>query len=405
MRRYLVLAALSFSAAVHALLVPEHLREVPLLGLLFVAGAILEAAILVALAVRPSRAAVAAAALTLVGMLAAYVPFVVLRLPGFPMTPEPLERVALLTKAAEVVGAAAAVTLWTHPSRLSRRLAPAAATIAISCLAAGVAAPPSLADAGGVERAVDIPGMAFSPDALPVLVGDTVTWTNHDGQTHTVTADDDAFDSGRLEPGARFSFTFTKPGVYRYHCEIHRFMHGEIHVYAVALIGPARSVPLGATVTLNGLVPRGVDVVGLEQHQADGSYAAAASAVPAADGSYSFRVVVSGPARYRVRAGDQLSGQVAVRPRPRVTLRARRVGARASISVGAAPDQAGAPVAVERYVRERYLWLPVRTRALDHDGHAAFSVPARAHGARFRAHLLHGRNGWGDATSVAATLP
>jgi plastocyanin len=380
-------------------------REEPLLGALFVVGAIVELAVAVLLVVRPSRPTVAAATLSLSAMLVAYLPFVLFRLPGFPMTPEPLERVALLTKAVELVGVAVGMTLWARPAPLSRRLAPAAATVLVACVAAAAAAPPSLAESAGEQRIVDIPGTFFSPDALPVLVGDTVTWTNHDRMTHTVTADHDEFDSERLEPGARFASTFVEAGVYRYHCRIHRFMHGEIDVYAVALLGPSRSVRLGSTVTLSGLVPRDVQSVSLEQQRANGSYEAVASATPAADGSFSFPLTVSGPSRFRARAGDQFSDPVAVRPQPLVTMRVRRVDGRATIAIAAEPDQPGAPVAVERYIQERYWWMPIRQSKLGADGRATLTVPVKAHGVRFRVHLLRGTNGWGDATSAAITVP
>jgi hypothetical protein len=221
--------------------------------------------------------------------------------------------------------------------------------------------------------------------------------------THTATSDD--FDSDRLAPGAHFSFTFTKPGVYRYHCSIHRFMHGEVHVYAVALIGPLRSVPLGSTVTLTGLAPGGVESVTLERQLPDGTYLTAASVAPAADGSFSFPVAVSEPARFRVRAGDQSSDPVALRPEPNLTISVRRTGDRANISAAAAPDQAGATIAVERYVRERYWWMPVRQAQLGASGRVSMTVPAKAHGIRFRAHLIRAKRGWGEAKSKAATLP
>jgi plastocyanin len=174
---------------------PEHVREEPLLGALFAIGATVELALAALLAARPGRAAITAATLSLGGMLVAYLPFVLFGLPGFPMTPEPLERVALLTKGVELAGLAVGVTLWARPVPLSRRLGPAAVTILVACVAAAAAAPPSLADSAGEQRSIDIPGTFFSPDALPVLVGDTVTWTNHDRMTHTVTADHDEFDS------------------------------------------------------------------------------------------------------------------------------------------------------------------------------------------------------------------
>lgn len=405
MRRYVLLGAIAFSAAVHGFLAPEHLHEEPLLGALFVAGSIVELALAVLLAVRPSRPAIAAATMTLGAMLVAYLPFVLVRVPGFPMTPEPLEHVALLTKGVELAGLVAGIALLAHPVPLRRRLAPAVATVVAACGVAAVAAPPSLAaESAGEKRAVDIPGTLFSPAALPVLVGDTVTWTNHDRMTHTVTEDRGEFDSARLEPGAHFSYTFVQPGVYRYHCRIHRFMHGEIDVYAVALLGPDRSVRLGSAVTLSGLAPGDVRSVGLEEQRADGSYEAVASTSPAPDGSFSFPITVSGPSSFRARAGEALSDPVAIRPQPLVTMRLRRVRGRASVAIAAKPDQAAAPVALERYLRERYLWMPVRRAELGADGRVTLTVPAKASGVRFRAHLLRGKNGWGDATSAAITL-
>jgi plastocyanin len=404
-KRYLLLAALAFSAAVHAFLSPEHLREEPLLGALFVVGAGVEVALVVLLVARPSRAAIAAATLSLGAMLVAYLPFVLLRLPGFPMTPEPLERVALLTKGVELAGLAVGTALCARPVPLSRRLAPAAASILVACVAAAVAAPPSLADSVGKQRTVDIPGTFYSPDALTVLVGDTVTWTNHDRMTHTVTADNGEFDSDRLEPGAHFAHTFAQAGVYRFHCRIHRFMHGEIDVYAIALLGPDRSLRLGSTVTLSGLAPGDVRSVKLEQQQADGSYEAVASASPAADGSFSFPINVSGPSLFRARADERLSDPVAVRPQPLVTMSLRRVGDRATVAIATEPDQTGAPIALERYIHERYWWMLIRRANLGVNSRVTLTVLLKAHGVRLRAHLLRGTNGWGDATSAAMSLP
>jgi len=78
------------------------------------------------------------------------------------------------------------------------------------------------------------PGISkgFGPDSVTVVIGvnNTVVWTNDDSQPHTVTANGQAFDSGYLAPGASFSYTFTKPGVYEYHCTYHPWMTGTVVV-------------------------------------------------------------------------------------------------------------------------------------------------------------------------------
>jgi len=80
--------------------------------------------------------------------------------------------------------------------------------------------------------AVDIANFAFNPGAIEVAVGDTVTWTNSDSAAHTATQlpSGSGFQSGTLDPGASYSFTFDTPGTYDYHCEFHAGMTGQVIV-------------------------------------------------------------------------------------------------------------------------------------------------------------------------------
>ncbi len=70
----------------------------------------------------------------------------------------------------------------------------------------------------------------FSNTNLQVLGGTTVTWVNDDTQVHTVTADDGSFDSGDLQPGQSFQFSFTVIGPHAYHCMHHSSMTGLVTV-------------------------------------------------------------------------------------------------------------------------------------------------------------------------------
>jgi hypothetical protein len=86
-------------------------------------------------------------------------------------------------------------------------------------------------------------------------------------------------------------------------------------------------------------------------------------------------------------------------------MRLRRVDGRATVAIAAEPNQAGAPIALERYIQERYRWMPLRRAKLSADGRVTLTARVKARGVRLRAHLLRGRNGWGEATSAAITLP
>ena len=70
----------------------------------------------------------------------------------------------------------------------------------------------------------------FSPASFTVSAGGTVSWYNGDTNTHSVTSDSGAFESGNLAPGARWSHTFAQPGTYAYHCTPHPLMTGTIVV-------------------------------------------------------------------------------------------------------------------------------------------------------------------------------
>jgi plastocyanin len=79
-------------------------------------------------------------------------------------------------------------------------------------------------------NAVSLANFTFSPATLPIKAGTTVTWTNNDSTTHTVTSDNGVFDSGSLAPGATFIYTFNNTGTFAYHCAIHTSMKGTIIV-------------------------------------------------------------------------------------------------------------------------------------------------------------------------------
>lgn len=71
------------------------------------------------------------------------------------------------------------------------------------------------------EVVVTIQNFAFSPNPLMIPVGTAVRFVNKDALAHTVTADDGSFDSGTLNQGQDFTFTFTKAGTFAYYCAFH----------------------------------------------------------------------------------------------------------------------------------------------------------------------------------------
>ncbi|MCL6106823.1 MAG: plastocyanin/azurin family copper-binding protein [Actinobacteria bacterium] len=73
----------------------------------------------------------------------------------------------------------------------------------------------------GHAASVSMTNYAFHPANLTVSRGTTVTWSNGTNIVHTVTADSGAFDSGNVNPGKSFSYTFDQAGTFPYHCTYH----------------------------------------------------------------------------------------------------------------------------------------------------------------------------------------
>lgn len=80
---------------------------------------------------------------------------------------------------------------------------------------------------------VENPNFGFELKDTTIAVGATVIWTNTGQSPHTVSANDNSFDSGIGTPlghNGTFTHTFTTAGDFSYRCKIHPSMQGTIHV-------------------------------------------------------------------------------------------------------------------------------------------------------------------------------
>lgn len=80
------------------------------------------------------------------------------------------------------------------------------------------------------DQTVEIVEFLYEPEDLTVAAGTTITWVNEDKATHTATAADGSFDTGRLEQGEEGEVTLTDPGTYEYVCGFHAFMRASVMV-------------------------------------------------------------------------------------------------------------------------------------------------------------------------------
>lgn len=125
--------------------------------------------------------------------------------------------------------AVAAATLLAGCGGSATTVAPAVAAKPANQQASPQSAP-TTAPVPVATNSVSIQNFDFSPVAVTVPAGTTVTWTNKDIEQHTVTARYKAFNSDALNNGTSFSWTFSTPGSYEYFCLIHPHMVGAVVV-------------------------------------------------------------------------------------------------------------------------------------------------------------------------------
>jgi plastocyanin len=235
---------------------------------------------------------------------------------------------------------------------------------------------------------VNVQFSAYGPSALDVLPGQTVKWTNVSIRTHTVTSDDGVFSSGDIESGARFEFTFSKPGIYRYHCTIHPGITGEVDVRPVILDGlPTAAVPVGTAVEFDGRVANVARRVLVQQRASGSSFTTVAEAKPKPDGSWTAMVNARTTGDFRAVSGSDTSETRRLLVSDRhVVVHATRTG----LDVTVTPAAPYAPFLVQVYLRERFGWWPVSRGELDYVSEAEVHVRRPA---RVRVVLVD-RDGW-----------
>jgi plastocyanin len=109
----------------------------------------------------------------------------------------------------------------------------AGALLLAACSSSGGGSGSSGSSAGATTatKSVTISNFMFSPMTASVAPGSTVSVTNKDSVTHTLTATGGQFNTGNIGPGQTKTFTApSKAGTYSYICNIHQYMMGTIVV-------------------------------------------------------------------------------------------------------------------------------------------------------------------------------
>ncbi len=100
----------------------------------------------------------------------------------------------------------------------------------IVALGVGLISAAAWAATAATPQPLDILHHKYLPPAVTVPKGTTVTWVNHDEDTHTVTSANGLFASAAIEPEQTFTHTFSEPGTYAYFCALHPLMKATITV-------------------------------------------------------------------------------------------------------------------------------------------------------------------------------
>jgi plastocyanin len=106
----------------------------------------------------------------------------------------------------------------------------AIAALALALAACGSSSKTPSSSPAGVSEQITIDS-SFNFATSPVKAGSTVTVKNNSSSQHTVTADTGKGFNVTVDGNQTATFTApSKPGTYKFHCNIHPFMHGTLTV-------------------------------------------------------------------------------------------------------------------------------------------------------------------------------
>jgi hypothetical protein len=215
----------------------------------------------------------------------------------------------------------------------------------------------------------------FVPSHLDVLAGDTVTWRNDSVRQHTVTANDESWDSGRLGARAVFRRRFDEPGRVGYFCRLH-VIAASLDVHSVLLEASHDPSNPGLARDLSG---RAAAEPGTElaiEADSGAGFRPAATVTVETDGSFHHAIAPRMTTRYRAVLGSQSSPPVTVVVMDRrVSVSARARGRRTVVRATVMPHSHNEPVVLQLRLPHRFGWWPVERARLDHSSRVRFSIP------------------------------
>ncbi|MEQ9620324.1 MAG: plastocyanin/azurin family copper-binding protein [Deltaproteobacteria bacterium] len=80
------------------------------------------------------------------------------------------------------------------------------------------------------EHVVEISNLRFIPKEIVVAPGDTIIWVNRDFVPHTVTANDESWDSGLIEAEGRWETVIKADMQEGYFCRYHPSMTAKLFI-------------------------------------------------------------------------------------------------------------------------------------------------------------------------------
>ena len=277
-----------------------------------------------------------------------------------------------------------------------------------------------LAPARAATFTVSITKTGFSPGALTIAVGDTVTWRNDDSTSHQIASKSASFTSPLIKPGETFSFTYKAAGRFSYQDETVKKNKGTVTVQgsptapiSLTATASATLVVYGRTVTLSGATSSkrvGETVTIFAQPFGTAALAAVGSATTEGGGSWSFivrpKLETVYEARWKPAATTASSSPVKVRVRPQVLFRVKGVNGRTVTfftKARAVRSLAGKTLYLQR--RNAFgQWVILRRATLTATSAVTFKARLPAGRSRVRMFLPRAQAGAGYVAGISRTL-